>query len=242
MITKKTMLPKELLDEDVFPIVNNPLKIQTLPDRTVVDFYMPLEIGQDSKEFIDFFRAIDDLRPNDDVNIHINCYGGECSTAFQIIDHLQSSQANINVSVEGNCCSAATLIALSGDSWDIMPHSYFMCHAYSALRFGKKQEIDASHEFDKKWLDKSIREIYKGFLTDDEIDRLMLGQDFYFDADEIVERLGNYKKDEFEKQKVVDEIIEKHQKSINDEIKKRLDEFDKKHQEKLIKPNRKSKK
>lgn len=223
------MLP---IDEDFkLPIVNNPLKIQALPDRTVIDFYMPQEI-KDRDDYIDFLRAVTDARPTDEINLHINCYGGDLNTAFNIIDVLQNSQATINISVEGACASAATLIALSGDSWDIMPHSYFMCHGYTTLRWGKMQEVKASAKFDEIWLDKAIREIYKGFLTDDEINRMFKGEDFYFDADEIVERLNSYKKDEREREEVTAKVIDKYQKLINDELTKELKKFDDKHTEK----------
>lgn len=223
----------QLDDEKMFPpILNNPLKIQQLPDRTVVDFYMPNVIEENADEYIDFFRAIDDLRPNDEVNIHINCYGGEASTAFQIVDHIYSTQANVNIAIEGNCCSAATFVALAGDSWDVMPHCRFMCHAYSKVEYGKRNEVFASHEFDKIWLDDSIREIYKGFLTDEEIEKMLDGKDYWFTANEVIERLNKYKHDDFEKQKVVNEVIERHQKSINDEIEKRLADYDKQHAKK----------
>lgn len=223
---------EEAIDEDKLPIFNLPLKVQPLPDKTIIDFYLPQEIDISPKEYIDFFRALRDARQNDEVYLHINCFGGEVSTAFQIIDNLRDTQATVHISIEGNCCSAATLIALAGDDWDVYPHSYFMCHAYSCLRWGKKQEIDSQHEFDKKWLEKNIREIYKGFLTDDEIDRMMRGEDFYFDADEIVERLENYRHDDFERQEVVNKIVESTQKELNEKIQKALEDFDKKPEQK----------
>lgn len=213
--------------------VNNPLRVQTLPDHTEIDFYMPPEI-EGIDEFIDFLRAVTDARQNDEVNIHINCVGGDIVTAFNIIDVLATSQANIHISVEGNCCSAATMIALTGDSWDIMPHSYFMCHTYTSFRFGKRQEVNATTEFDKKWLDKSIRDIYKNFLTEDELDRMMRGEDFYFTAEEVVDRLNNYRKTELERQELTQKIADKYQKIINDELTKELEKFDKAHTDKTM--------
>lgn len=229
-------------DDDIKGVIlNNPLRVQVLPDKTVIDYYLPLEIDADPKEYIDFFRALRDARPTDEVIVHINCYGGEAATAFQIIDNMRASQATILVSIEGACCSAATFVALAGDSWDVMPHSYFMCHAYSTVLFGKRQEVNAATDFDKKWLDRAMREIYNGFLTEDEINLLMEGKDYYFDADEVIDRLNTYKKDDFERQAVVNDIVEKHQKLINDELEKALDSFDKAHTVKETKPKAKAK-
>lgn len=219
-------------------IQNNPLYVQALPDKTIIDFYLPLEIDSDPKDYIDFFRALKDARPTDEVILHINCYGGDCATAFQIIDNLRATQATVTISIEGNCCSAATMIALAGDQWDIMPHSYFMIHAYSKLNWGKRNEINASNDFDKKWLDATFREIYKGFLTDEEIEQCLEGKDYYFTADEVINRLNNYKKDDIDRQAVTQKVVEKYQKLINDELAKELKKFDDTHNEKTIKSNK----
>lgn len=242
-VNKMRMQLQATDDDDLKGIIqNNPLRVQVLPDKTLIDFYLPQEINTDPKEYIDFFRAIRDARPTDEVVLHINCYGGECSTAFQIIDNLRATQATVTVSIEGNCCSAATMIALAGDQWDIMPHSYFMIHAYSKINWGKRNEINASNDFDKKWLDDSFREIYKGFLTPEEIEQCLEGKDFYFTANETIERLNNYKKDDIEREQVTQKVVDKYQKLINDELTKELKKFDDAHTEKPAKSRSKSKK
>lgn len=242
MITKQKMITVE--NENLSKLdVNNPLRIQALPDKTVIDFYMPNVIEGDITDYIDFLRAVTDARANDEVIIHINCYGGDIEVAFNIIDILNETQANVHISVEGACASAASMIMLAGDSWDIMPHAYTMCHAYSSFAYGKRQELMASSDFNKKWLDASIRDIYKNFLTPDEIDRMMAGEDFYFTAEETTKRLQNYNKDEFERQDVINKVVQKHQKIINDDLQKALDEFDRKHAEKqpLVKKSKSKK-
>lgn len=223
-------------DDDLKNVVlNNPLRIQALPDKTVIDFYLPIEIDSDIKEYIDFFRALRDARATDEVILHINCYGGDCTTAFQIIDNLKITQATVTISVEGNCCSAATMVALAGDQWDIMPHSYFMVHSYSKLNYGKRNEINASNDFDKKWLDESFREIYKGFMSSEEIEECLEGKDFYFTANEVIDRLNNYKKDDIDRQEVTQKVVDKYQKLINDELSRELKKFDDAHSEKIVK-------
>lgn len=232
----KTMINSQQDDEDLKAIIlNNPLRVQALPDKTVIDFYLPLVIQEDSKEYIDFFRALKDARSTDEVILHINCYGGECATAFQIIDNLRATQATVTISIEGNCCSAATMIALSGDQWDVMPHCRFMVHAYSKLEYGKRNEINASSEFDKKWLDNNFREIYKGFMSEEEIEKCLEGKDYYFTSEEVIERLNNYKKDDIEREQVTQRVVDKYQKLINDELTKELKKFDDSHSEKTEK-------
>lgn len=242
MLNKRMNKIDEDTDDLAKAIINNPLRVQALPDRTVIDFYLPLVIEDDATAYIDFFRAIHDARSSDEVNLHINCYGGECATAFQIIDNLRASPATVNISIEGNCCSAATMIALAGDSWDVYPHCRFMVHSYSKLEYGKRNEVIASADFDRKWLDDNFRMIYKGFMTEEEIEQCLEGKDFYFTADEVIERLNNYKKDDVEKETLTQRIVDKYQKLINDELTKELKKFDDAHTVKADKANKKAKK
>ena len=55
----------------------------------------------------------------------------------------------------------------------------------------KKQwhEIHSQVTFDKGWSEKMLREIYKDFLTEQEITRVLDGADLWMDGDEIISRL-----------------------------------------------------
>ena len=58
--------------------------------------------------------------------------------------------------------------------------------------------------FDRKRVHKMIRDAYEGLLTDEEIDNVLKGQDYYFDADELGERLENFT--EFQQKKFEAEL------------------------------------
>lgn len=205
---------------------NNPLKILQLPTGTIIDYYMP-EVIEGVDEFIDFLRAVRDSKNGDEIHIHINCYGGDVTTAFNLIDVLITAKADITVYVEGNCCSAASMIMLSGDNWEISPHAYVMIHAWTAGKLGKWQELQASFKFDEKWLQNSFREIYKDFLTEEEITGALNGQDIYLTADEVMSRLEKYKEKDIKKQELIQSIADKHQIAINKELEEALAKFDK---------------
>ena len=68
--------------------------------------------------------------------------------------------------------------------------------------------------FDRKRVHKMIRDAYEGLLTDEEIDNVLKGQDYYFDADELGERLENFT--EFQQKKFEAEL-EALQKESEDE-------------------------
>lgn len=228
------------VDDKIQIIQNNPLRIQELPTGTIIDFYLLGEI-EDPADYIDFFRAVRDAKQEDTVQLHINCYGGDLTTAFNIIDVLKQSAANINVFVEGNCASAASMIMLAGDNWEINPHSTVMIHAWSGYVIGKWNEQQAQFHFDETWLNNSFKEIYKGFLSDEEIEDVLRGKDLYLNADEVVERLDKYKENDIKKQEIIQNIARKHEDLINQELAKALQQFDNPQTKPKRKTQRKSK-
>jgi hypothetical protein len=64
-----------------------------------------------------------------------------------------------------------------------------MCHNASFGTGGKVGEIIAHSEFTRKQTEKIMREAYKNFLTEEEMEKLMIGQDYWFDTEEVKARL-----------------------------------------------------
>lgn len=199
------------------PLINNPLQVIDGPNGKIVDFYLINEI-RDIQDYIDFLREVENTKHDDLIKVHINCPGGAVDVALNIYDCLRRCQAQVVVSVEGLCASAASMIMLAGNEWYIYPHSTVMVHAWTSLEFGKWNELKASHEFETKVTEKRFRNLYKNFMTDEEIERCLKGQDFYFDNDEVFERIQRFQEDFMKKQQAIQEVTEKYQDIINKEI------------------------
>jgi hypothetical protein len=60
--------------------------------------------------------------------------------------------------------------------------------------YGKGNEITDTVEHDKKYYPSMMKSVYKGFLTNSELNNLIKGKDYWFDAKEIVKRLKNRRK------------------------------------------------
>ena len=60
--------------------------------------------------------------------------------------------------------------------------------------------------FSRKRIHNLIKNTYEGFLTDVEIQNVLNGQDYYFDAKEIEERLNSYT--EYQQEKFMQEMEE----------------------------------
>jgi ATP-dependent protease ClpP protease subunit len=104
------------------------------------------------------------------------------------------SDATIIVSVEGQCCSAATIIALAADMVELSNHCVWMCHNYSSGMIGKGHELHSQAEFERDWSIKLMKDIYDGFLSESEIQRMLNGADLWMGADDVMERLNKRQK------------------------------------------------
>jgi len=152
-------------------------------------------------EYTEIFENIRMAGPNDVLKIHINSPGGDLFTAIQFMRVLKETEAKVITSVEGACMSAATLIFLTADQFEISDHSVFMFHNYSTFMYGKGGELFDGIMHDRKWSENLLKTEYEGFLTEEEIDSLLNNKDIWLDGDEALERLKSYSKVQEEKRK-----------------------------------------
>ena len=154
----------------------------------VHEFYLSGEI-ESPEEYIQWFDTIRHAGETDVVKIYINSPGGDVFTAVQFMRALKETSANVVISVEGLCASAATMIMLCGSSFEISEHSMFMFHNYSSGVFGKGGEMFDQLKHEREWSENLLRDIYKNFLTDEEITSMLENKDIWMDGDEVAKRL-----------------------------------------------------
>jgi ATP-dependent protease ClpP protease subunit len=141
------------------------------------------------EDYVEDFDTIRHLTEEDEVKIYLNSCGGVLATAIQWMRVLAETAAHVTVSVEGDCMSAATMIFLSADRFEISPFSSFMVHNYSGGVGGKGHEIYGQAQYERKWSENLLREVYKHFLTEAEIISVLDGKDLWMDVEELVSRM-----------------------------------------------------
>ena len=141
-----------------------------------------------AEDYVDWLNILNTAEPEDTFTMHINSYGGYSATAIQLAAAMRNTQAEVHTSVSGNCCSAATMLLLAGDSMNVAPDIRFLVHNYSGGIYGKGHEIHAQASFDEAWSKTLLENSYKYFLTQDEIDRVANGEDMWMDSDEVILR------------------------------------------------------
>ena len=152
------------------------------------DYYLSGNI-LDPEEYIEWFEAIRNAQENETITIHINSSGGDLFTAVQFIRVIQESKGYIIASVEGACMSAATMIFLQAHEFIISNYSSFMFHNYSGGTIGKGGEMADQIIFEKKWSEDMMKDIYKDFLTEKEIESMLNGKDIWMSGTEVANRL-----------------------------------------------------
>jgi ATP-dependent protease ClpP protease subunit len=142
-----------------------------------------------AEEYVEWFQVMRSAGENDVIFIRINSEGGDLFSAMQLVRAMSDSQATIISSVEGICMSAATLIFLSADQWQLSDHTMFMFHNYSSGVIGKGGEMYDHITHTRKWSERLFTDVYKDFLTEEEIKSMLENKDIWLDAEDVAKRL-----------------------------------------------------
>ena len=180
---------------EVAPLVRG---VFNRPTGQILDFYLNSTIGS-PEEYAEWNQILRSSGEQDVVYLHINCYGGQALTAVQLMRAISESRATVVASVEGACMSAATFLFLMADVCEISDHSIFMFHNFSGGTIGKGNEMMAQVHHNDKWARELMESIYKDFFTQDEINSILEGKDYWLSPDEVTERLTK-RNDKLEKQ------------------------------------------
>ena len=165
-------------------------RIEGKPIGYVFDLYLCGDILP-PENYIEHFEVIRNASENDVIRFHINSVGGDLSTAIQFTRVIQETNAQVLASAEGYCMSAATMIFLAADMFEISDHCFFMFHNYSGGTFGKGGEMYDHIVSERKWSDKLVNRVYHDFLTVEEIKSILDNKDIWMDGDEVKIRLEN---------------------------------------------------
>lgn len=76
-----------------------------------------------------------------DVTVWINSPGGDCVAAAQIYNMLREYDGKVTIKIDGIAASAASVIAMSGDTVLMSPVSMLMIHNPMTIAFGDSVEI-----------------------------------------------------------------------------------------------------
>ena len=126
----------------------------------------------------------------DRIILHINSGGGYIDSAFKIVAAIKRSKATTVARLTGTIASAATIITLKCDEVEVEDYTHFMIHNYSTGAQGKGHEVLDYITFNDRDLKVTFKDIYSGFLSEEEIVDVIKGKDLWLNASEVRERLS----------------------------------------------------
>lgn len=121
----------------------------------------------------DVIDALDES-PNVSVEVLINSGGGSVYDASEIYTALRSHAGDVQTKIVGLAASAASVIAMAGNTLSMSPTAKMMIHNASTIAFGDYKDMDKTSEL-LQATNKAIASAYrsKSGMTEDELLNLM---------------------------------------------------------------------
>ena len=122
-----------------------------------------------------------------DITVWINSPGGDCVAAAQIYNMLANYKGNVTVKIDGIAASAASVIAMAGNTVLMSPVSMMMIHNPATMAFGDHTEMEKAIEMLEGVKDSIINAyVLKTGLSRAKLSRLM-DAETWMDATKAVE-------------------------------------------------------
>jgi len=155
--------------------------------KTVYDIILDEDIREPSY-YRDAFHVLRTASEQDLVRININSPGGMLSSAIAYRNAIKECNCPVIAIIEGECHSAASMIALSCDDIEVKDFTSSLVHQASFGSMGTSSNIQAHVDFTAKQTQKFIREVYEIYLSPTEIDEVLRGREIWLDDEEMRER------------------------------------------------------
>lgn len=152
---------------------------------------------EEPQDFRDLTQLLDTAEEGDTIIIRINTYGGDIYSMISIINSIQNSRATVVAEV-ALASSAGSFIALACDDCVSLQFSEWFFHEMQSYNKGSTSDQMRSLSFRHKTQKHLMEELYKGFMTEEEIEKLCKGEirDWemdYIEANERLEKWRDYK-------------------------------------------------
>lgn len=137
------------------------------------------------KEVREIFEKIEE----DEIELHINSYGGSVFASISIFNYLKSLGKNITTVNDGICASGASLIFMVGDARIMPENTMLMIHRASTFAWGNCNELREQADILEKLDNSTVMANYKNHFkgTDEELMEL-IDKETWLSADECLEK------------------------------------------------------
>jgi ATP-dependent protease ClpP protease subunit len=170
-------------------------------------FYISSAI-RDPSEYTDMTHTIRSASQYDTIYICLNTPGGRLDTGIQLVNAMRASQASIVAVLEAEASSMGAILFLAADQHIVHENCRMMFHDFSGgASSGKGNEQFKELTAAIQLYNKLMKNVCVPFLSEDEVDRIIKGEDFWMDSDEITKRLELVYKQREEPEIEVGEVV-----------------------------------
>ena len=162
-----------------------------------ISFYLSGEILE-PRYYAEILYTLRTASEHDVVFFHLNTPGGNFDSGLQLINNMLATRAHVVTVLEARAYSMGALLFLSGDELIVHDNCQLMFHNYSSALLGKGNEQQAQVLAIGKWFAKVMQNICLPFLKDEELARILRGEDIWMESEEIRRRLVRMLPDEAE--------------------------------------------
>lgn len=189
-------------DEMFFSPMRGPLGF-TVNTRQMHNFSVHINEEIKSPDYYSkIFDMLIDAGEADMVTFFICSPGGRVDGLNVLLEGIRMTEAHTVAVLLGECHSAASILALNCNEIIVTDSAESLVHSCRFGSSGKAADIAAHTAHTLKTTEKLARETYgQGFLTELELKQMLEGKEFYFDSDQLRERLNRrleYMQAEFE--------------------------------------------
>lgn len=135
-------------------------------------------------------EALQVATENTPVDVTVNTDGGSLATGIEMVNEIINCKAKVTGILRSSCHSCGSIIFLACDEHEVGLSSEMLLHSGSGGSVGTPSQTVQRAESYKRQVRSLFETVYKGFLSQEEID-LMIEHDkeFIFCSEEIKERL-----------------------------------------------------
>lgn len=177
--------------------------------KTVYGYDLDSDIT-DPSNYRNLLQCLESMEEGDALELNICCFGGYLHSTILISNAIRNCRGHVHGNLSGVAMSGGSIILLSCHSVSVAPHSELMAHtSLGGHPYQKLPDTLSAATSSGKQLDKLYHDVYRGFFTEVEINKILDGKDYYLLYDEICERLDN-------RAKLFEEEAKQAEKSLND--------------------------
>lgn len=139
-------------------------------------------------QFSQMVTVLNNMRPDDELVINLCSLGGSLSAISSLLHAINKTEGNVHICATGSNASAATLVLLSGHSFELSEDFEALIHNGSFGIGGNFNEMRVQANFALGHMEKILRNHYQGFLSDFEIEEMLKGVDIVMGPEEWYNR------------------------------------------------------